>query len=194
MTGRSHRRWRSAGGLPPHMRLRPLGPEDLDAVVALEKELFGGEAWSREMLASEIAAATAPVPDRCYLAVEHTGDGGDADAVAGRIIGYAGLWFGDGRGNADLLSIATAAPARRRGVASAMLSRLLDVAREAGCHAVLLEVRASNRGAQALYARFGFEIIGTRRRYYLAPVEDAVVMRLGLSDGRGPGVVGAERF
>ncbi|WP_257210621.1 GNAT family N-acetyltransferase [Actinomyces ruminis] len=73
--------------------------------------------------------------------------------------------------------MATVPAVRRRGVATALLGALLRVAADAGCRAVLLEVRASNEGAQRLYEAHGFKAIGHRRRYYLAPVEDAVVMR-----------------
>jgi [ribosomal protein S18]-alanine N-acetyltransferase len=42
-------------------------------------------------------------------------------------------------------------------------------------------VRASNRAALAFYRCAGFVETGTRRAYYVDPVEDAVLMRLGLS-------------
>lgn len=184
---------------PPGARLREMRAGDLDAVAALEAELFGGEAWSPVLLRAELAAAQGREADRRYVVVE--GGDGSADsadsadsartadsagcAEASRaILGYAGLWFGDGRGNADLLTIATAARARRLGLARAMLAHLIDRARDAGCGAVLLEARASNGAAQALYRSLGFAPIGRRRRYYSAPAEDAVVMRLVLG---GPG-------
>lgn len=71
-----------------------------------------------------------------------------------------------------------------------MLIELVSTAREVGCPDVLLEVRQSNEAAQRLYARHGFVTIGRRRRYYQAPPEDAVVMRLTLRPRPGP--VGAE--
>jgi [ribosomal protein S18]-alanine N-acetyltransferase len=40
-----------------------------------------------------------------------------------------------------------------------------------------LEVRESNTRARALYASRGFEEVGRRRRYYRAPVEDALILR-----------------
>ena len=122
-------------------------------------------------------------------------------AGGGELLGYAGLWFGDGAGDADLLTVATLPSARRRGIATVMIAHLLRRARQAGCAAVLLEVRVSNAGAQALYRRLGFAPVGRRRRYYLAPVEDALVMRAdtGARHGAGPvgragsvGAVGAE--
>lgn len=42
---------------------------------------------------------------------------------------------------------------------------------------IFLEVRASNTSAQALYQKFGFEVIGKRQRYYYEPVEDAIIMK-----------------
>ncbi|MCL3778666.1 MULTISPECIES: ribosomal protein S18-alanine N-acetyltransferase [unclassified Actinomyces] len=165
---------------------------DLPLVAALETELFGAEAWSAALLADELAAAGGPGADRAYAVVEQAPAAGQAAADRAALLGYAGLWYGDGRGDADLLTIATAPAARRRGVATLLLDHLLAEARRRGCEHVLLEVRASNTGAQALYARHGFEALGTRRRYYTAPDEDALVMRLRLGPGRGPGPVGAE--
>ena len=71
-----------------------------------------------------------------------------------------------------------------------MLTELVSTAREVSCPDVLLEVRQSNETAQRLYTRHGFVPIGRRRRYYQAPPEDAVVMRLTLRPRPGP--VGAE--
>ena len=171
--------------LPPGTRLRPLRAADVGEVARLEAELFGGEAWSADLLAHELARSDGAGADRRYVVVE---EGPDDD---GQILGYAGLWYGDGRGDADLLTIATVPRARRRGLAAAMLGELIGLARAAGCRAVLLEVRASNDAARALYARHGFTAAGRRRRYYTAPVEDALVMRLPLDEcrrerGRGP--------
>ncbi len=194
----------------PPGRLREMRADDLDVVAALEAELFGGEAWSPALLGAELAASQGEGADRRYVVVEsenaegegaHDSDGADGAGGAGgadggrAILGYAGLWFGDGRGDADLLTIATAARARRRGLARLMLDHLIAQAREAGCGAILLEVRASNEPAQALYLARGFEPIGRRRRYYSAPTEDAVVMRLalpGAARASGVGPVGSE--
>lgn len=191
----------STPSLTSRLRLRDMTAADLPEVAGLEHELFGGEAWSHALLASELEASQdrpGASADRSYVVVETAGsparsstgpDGADA-AARPPLLGYAGLWYGDGHGDADLLSIATVPAARRRGVARMMLRELVGRARAAGCSAVLLEVRAANAAAQALYASEGFERIGVRRRYYVAPVEDALVMRLVLRGGVGP--VGAE--
>ncbi|MGK2348854.1 ribosomal protein S18-alanine N-acetyltransferase [Actinomyces sp. W5033] len=175
------------------LRLRPMTEADLPHVARLEAGLFGAEAWSAALLANELAAAGGPGADRAYAVVEELEQPGTSVAAGrGALLGYAGLWYGDGRGDADLLTIATAPQARRRGVATRLLDHLLSQARRQGCEHVLLEVRASNTGAQALYTRHGFEVLGVRRRYYTCPEEDALVMRLRLGPPRGPGPVGAE--
>ena len=187
--------------LPDGARLRPMGRHDLGAVARAEARLFGAEAWSPALLRAELAAASGPGADRCYVVVERAAEGGSARPGAGRmddaggagggeLLGYAGLWFGDGAGDADLLTVATLPSARRRGIATVMIAHLLRRARQAGCAAVLLEVRVSNAGAQALYRRLGFAPVGRRRRYYLAPVEDALVMRADTGAQRGAGPAG----
>lgn len=178
-------------------RLREMAAGDLETIARLESELFGAEAWSRELLAAELAASQGPGADRRYIVVESDESDDDAaDRAAGagphgpRLLGYAGLYHAGGLTSADLLTIATVPAARGRGIASFMLTELVATARELGCPDVLLEVRQSNEAAQRLYARHGFVPIGRRRRYYQAPPEDAVVMRLTLNPRPGP--LGAE--
>ena len=183
--------------------LREMAEGDLEAVARIEGELFGAEAWSRDLLAAELAASHGPMADRRYVVVESEESDGDAydaydavDRAAGagthgpRLLGYAGLYHAGGLTSADLLTIATIPAARGRGIASLMLTELVATAREVSCPDVLLEVRQSNETAQRLYTRHGFVPIGRRRRYYQAPPEDAVVMRLTLRPRPGP--VGAE--
>ena len=183
-----------AGRVP---RLREMAAGDLETIARLESELFGAEAWSRELLAAELAASQGPGADRRYIVVESDESDDDAaDRAAGagphgpRLLGYAGLYHAGGLTSADLLTIATVPAARGRGIASFMLTELVATVRELGCPDVLLEVRQSNEAAQRLYARHGFVPIGRRRRYYQAPPEDAVVMRLTLNPRPGP--LGAE--
>ena len=176
--------------------------EDLGTIARLEGKLFGAEAWTRGLLNLELEASQGPQADRRYVVVESEESDGDGDAYdpadcavgtgshGPRLLGYAGLYHAGGLTSADLLTIATIPAARGRGIASLMLTELVATAREMSCPDVLLEVRQSNETAQRLYTRHGFVPIGRRRRYYQAPPEDAVVMRLTLRPRPGP--VGAE--
>jgi ribosomal-protein-alanine N-acetyltransferase len=147
--------------------LREMRWWDMDAVLALEHDLFPEDAWSRGMFWSELADARHPAGTRTYLVAE---DGG------GRIVGYAGLAAVAGTG--DVQTIATARDHWGTGLGSALLSALLRAATAAECHEVLLEVRVDNSRAQRLYERFGFVPIGIRRGYYQPGNVDALVMRL----------------
>lgn len=79
---------------------------------------------------------------------------------------------------AELLTLAVAPAARRRGLATALVARLCAAAAGAGAGEMLLEVAEPNVAARALYARAGFAEVGRRRRYYGAV--DALVLRCAL--------------
>lgn len=151
--------------------LRPMTEADLPAVLAVEEELFGEEAWSSQMLATELGV----LPDRCYLVAE---DGG-------ALCGYAGL-FAPAGGQADVLTLAVALEHWGRGIGSRLLEALLAEAARRGCQEVFLEVRVDNDRAQRLYLRRGFTRIGLRRGYYQPSGTDAVVMRLALETPARP--------
>lgn len=157
--------------------LRPMASADLPAVVLLEQQLFGQEAWSAEMLASELAE----LPGRCYLVAE----------LAGELAGYGGLFI-TGGGQADVLTLAVAGHLWGQGIGSLLLDALLAEAGRRGCTEVFLEVRVDNDRAQRLYERRGFTRVGLRRGYYQPSGTDAVVMRLALpaAGAGGPGDAG----
>ncbi len=68
--------------------------------------------------------------------------------------------------------------AQGRGIGGVLLGALVGRAAREGATSVLLEVRADNATAIALYERHGFERIAVRRRYYQPEDVDAHVMRL----------------
>jgi ribosomal-protein-alanine N-acetyltransferase len=69
---------------------------------------------------------------------------------------------------------------RRHGIGQRLLRAVLEWGREKKAEQAVLEVRAGNIAAQELYRACGFEVIGRRRRYYGAPVEDALLMAVSL--------------
>jgi [ribosomal protein S18]-alanine N-acetyltransferase len=149
--------------------LRTMTPADIDAVLVLEHELFGEEAWSRQMLEGELAGQPR---SRYYLVAEDDG----------RITGYAGLLVA--KTQADVLTIAVAADHWGRGTGSALLEALLAEAARQGCTEIFLEVRTDNMRAQRLYRRYGFVEIGIRKGYYQPSGADALVMRRDFHEGR----------
>jgi len=169
---------------PPEqtLRLRRFRWWDIERVLPLERELFGATAWSAETFWSELAQSRT----RWYVVAEAFSDqvsdqlsdqGSDEAADAGAaLLGYAGLMITGAE--ADVQTIAVKPSAQRRGVGSLLLRGLLAEAGRRGATSVLLEVRADNDGAIALYRRHGFERIAVRRGYYQPNNVDAWVMRL----------------
>ncbi|KUK40087.1 MAG: [ribosomal protein S18]-alanine N-acetyltransferase [Synergistaceae bacterium] len=65
-----------------------------------------------------------------------------------------------------VMNLAVLPEYRRQGVASQLLLAMEEMAKLWGCKEMALEVRESNYGAQALYARFGFYKARRLGRYY----------------------------
>jgi ribosomal-protein-alanine N-acetyltransferase len=81
---------------------------------------------------------------------------------------------------AEVLTLAVAPSARRRGAGRALVRAGLTAAEEAGAPTVVLEVAAGNAAAVALYESEGFERAGVRRGYYARAgqgAEDALLLR-----------------
>ncbi|WP_179873002.1 ribosomal protein S18-alanine N-acetyltransferase [Microcella indica] len=155
---------RAEGG--PGIRLREAALADLDAIMHLERATFPADAWSRDVMAAELAS-----PHTVYLVAE-SGD---------EVVAYAGLSAVPRAEQADLQTIAVDPTHRRLGVGTVLVQHLLTLARDRGAREMLLEVRADNPGAEALYERHGFTRIAVRPRYYQPDAVDAIVMRAELA-------------
>jgi [ribosomal protein S18]-alanine N-acetyltransferase len=151
--------------------VREMTWRDIPRLARLEADIFAGDAWSEPTWWAELAAR----PRRDYVVLE--GDGG---SVGSAIEGYAGLDHGGDV--ADVMTVAVAPESSGRGYGDRLVGEMVRRARGRGASAVLLEVRADNPAARALYRRHGFEEISVRRRYYQPDGVDAVVLRLLLEE------------
>ena len=158
--------------------LRPMCAGDLPAVIKIERDVFPTEPWSIETLRAELAG----VPDRRYYLVAEVG---------GQVVGYGGLSWAGGPDRpgavgpnrastlcdvSDIQTVAVASDMRTRGTGRALLARLLAHSDALGYASCMLEVRADNAPAIALYESVGFEHLTVRRRYYRDGT-DALIMR-----------------
>lgn len=136
---------------------------DLPALAAIEAAARPGGNWAPAQVAEELCRprATVLVDER---------DGG----VAGWIVSWTVV------DEIQILQIAVAPAARRRGVATALLRAALGPVHAADASVALLEVRASNAAAIGLYEKEGFVAVGRRRQFY-SDGEDAVLMNRQLS-------------
>ena len=102
-------------------------------------------------------------------------DPSDAEGIAGFIISRLIA------GELHINNVAVRAELRRQGIAAQLLADVIEWGRRQHARMALLEVRAGNTAAQALYSRCGFQVIGRRPQYYRQPVEDALLMSISLS-------------
>jgi [ribosomal protein S18]-alanine N-acetyltransferase len=144
----------------PDVLVRPLGPGDLDAILAIDDESFV-RPWTREMYEAELRH---PAVTRIFVVQLPTGEVG----------GYCSTWFLPGELHINNLAIRPAW--RRQRLATFLLHRVLEAGLAAGCDRATLEVRRSNQPARALYESLGFRVAGLRPDYYSEPVEDALIL------------------
>ncbi len=88
----------------------------------------------------------------------------------------------------EVLSLGVTPAARRRGIASALLSAALKQASEQGTIMMFLEVDCRNFPAIALYKRHGFAEMGRRKAYYTTPEgwrSDALTFRKEITAAPG---------
>ena len=135
--------------------IRPAVLADLPALIALERELFGDDAWTEVMVRQEIEG-----PGRRFV-------------VADDLSGYAvTMTAGD---IVDLLRIGVRPEARRSGLASRLLDELLVDTEDAS--RMLLEVSVSNAAALGFYVARQFSVIDVRPHYYRDGSEALVMCR-----------------
>ena len=128
-------------------------------IAELEKLCFN-DPWSVNSIASELENRLA----FWLVAVEED-----------QVIGYVGSQTV--LGETDMMNIAIHPDHRKRGIATELIEALIRGLTERGSHSLMLEVRASNEPAKALYTKMGFESVGVRKNYYRNPREDALILR-----------------
>lgn len=89
----------------------------------------------------------------------------------GEFAGYAGMLCVLDEGH--ICNVAVMPQLRRRGVGRTLIEALKEEGRRRSLAVLMLEVRASNTAAQALYESAGFVRVGVRSLFYAAPREDA---------------------
>ena len=140
------------------LTIKRMGLEDLDEVMDLEIVSFSSP-WTRGMYLHELEKR-----EGCYLVARRDGN----------LAAYGGtLLILD---EAHIMTLAVREDGRRRGLGTRLLLELIEASEKMGARFFTLEVRKSNREAIELYARFGFQIMGERKNYYLDNMENALIM------------------
>jgi len=145
------------------MILREMSETDLDAVLCIEREVHT-HPWTLGNFSDALRSGY-----QCKVFES-----------AGVMMGYAVMMLAVDE--AELLDIAIDKGHQRKGIGRKLLEAMLSLARHENMRRMVLEVRASNQAAIALYRASDFEQIGLRRDYYPATNgrEDAILMGKGL--------------
>ena len=148
--------------------IEPATVEALPDILQIEDACFSSP-WTRKMLEAELSGN----PFAHFLLAKQVPPG-DAGSVS--IVGYLCFWvvFEEVR----LMNLAVIESMRHKGIAKSLVSRALEVGVVQTAVRALLEVRASNQAAHALYRSLGFRDVSTRPTYYTNPIEDALLMEL----------------
>ena len=142
---------------------RPLDAAHVADVAKLEARVMEGAPWTEKTISDELSAA-----GYLWWAAFSRDEEGSAKLVA--YVG--GLVAGD---VLEVLRVGTDSEWRRRGIARELIAHLASDARDLGAKSCMLEVRADNKPARALYESIGLERVGVRAKYYDNAV-DAVIM------------------
>ena len=146
--------------------VRGMTMEDGAAVAEMEHQLFP-DAWSEKSVLE-----TLEQPDMICLMAEKAG------RAAGYLLAYTVA------GEVEIARIAVAKELQRQGVARTLLDELETLCKSRGVRKILLDVRAGNAAARALYTKAGFAEDGIRQRFYDDPTEDAVLMSRTVEAGQ----------
>lgn len=141
------------------MRIRPMRAGDEKKLALLEEKCFALP-W-RDTFLKEMY-------DSAYDFVE-------VAEYEGELIAYINIRIL--AKEAELMRIAVEKKYRKRGLASLLLQRALNLCREKNVQSIFLEVRESNIEAISLYRKYDFEECGLRKDYYSMPLESALIMR-----------------
>ncbi len=143
-------------------KIREMRKEDIPSIIILEKELFS-TAWEEEMFLEEIEKQYA------YVLQEEN-----------EIIGYVCGWKILDEFN--ITNIAIASDFQRQGFGELLVRFIISKLLKDECYKFYLEVRESNNKAQRLYEKIGFSVIGSRKKYYHTPEEDAQILGLNYTN------------
>lgn len=140
------------------LTIRDMVWDDVEEIIDIERESFSTP-WSATSFYSEIYNRNSV---------------NKVAVVDGKVCGYICVRCFEEE--CHLLNLAVHPAFRRRGIATLLLEGIVSQLKKRGCRFIFLEVRVSNLAARKMYEKFGFIPIGVRRRYYVNPEEDAIVM------------------
>ncbi len=155
------------------VRLRRAARRDLNALVALEREIFAGALFAGHLISRASFRRLLASPTAAFIIAE----------AGAQPAGYVLVLYRANSPVARIYSIGVAARFRRRGVARGLVTAAERGALRRGRTVVRLEVRADERGTIGLYEASGYHRVGRAPGYYGGRVD---ALRLEKALGKEP--------
>ena len=152
--------------LAENVQIRPMTAADLAQVTKIAASLPEAPQWPEAAYITALNPESTPRRIALFAVAPRSGN----------VLGFIAASLIPPQ--AELESIAVAAESQQRGLGRMLFESLVNHLCAASIFETVLEVRASNRAALALYRSAGFSQTGLRRAYYADPIEDAVLMKL----------------
>ena len=146
------------------IEIRKMQIRDLPKVLGIEEELFS-EPWSVKMFIEKI------INHKAFIMMKS-----DEQEIIGYICGWKI------NNEFEITNLGIKKQFQRQGFGKILVEHIFKEMKKDDCKVFSLEVRENNFAAHKLYEKTGFEIIGIREGYYHNPKENAVVMRLRLTE------------
>lgn len=145
----------------PQCEITRMRRRHLKKVLSIEGRVYP-RPWSLSLFMSEIGQKNT----RSYIVAK----------LGSEVVGYAGMMFTGFE--AHVTNIAVDPDLHSRKIGTRLLLTIITEAIARGAEVISLEVRVTNTSAQEMYAKFGFDVVGVRKGYYIETKEDAYVMEV----------------
>lgn len=137
--------------------IRPMTLSDFASIESVLTSQFD-DFWTTSILKQELQNPNS----RYFVAIQD-------DSV----LGFAGIW--KSVDEYHITNIVVRKDLRKKGIGSQLLEKLIEVAKSEKVTSLTLEVNTNNLSAKKLYKKYGFQILGIRKKYY-HQTDDALIM------------------
>lgn len=132
------------------MQIEKMSKKHIDEVYLISVEEFKENSWSKNLFIKEIEDNKFKIS---FVIL-----------INKIVAGFINLSFNDEE--MTILNIATKKEFKRMGIATALIKKSVDIAKQKNLAQIFLEVEIDNMPAIKLYEKFGFEILKIRKNYY----------------------------
>ncbi len=144
------------------MKIFEMKSADVDLIKDKLKSDFD-DFWNENVLKQEVLSN-----DTKYIVAKEENE----------ILGFAGIWISPV--DVELMNIVVRKDKRCQGIGKKLLEKIIEISKETNLEVLTLEVNEKNIPAKILYEKFGFKVVGIRKKYY-KNTDNAILMNIKLN-------------